>query len=323
MSNWREHLWVKIVALTIAGVFLFSDITWAARSDFTLYLPPVDAQHNQPNAPRQSDWRDSLKEILQDIKSFIIPEADAREITVSERDKPTNLPAWDERGVWKKPAQAIVPDSVKSVMTSTENSVDNKELTADDTVNDTAKVNNIELLDHNINNIENIKDKDNGLDLIESNSSAEDLADGDSIPFPRTGVSGEFKSLIESAVYCLDEQLKASELGKPEIITEDDLPEQPENIEVAVDDIVDDTVIIADIPLVPAVEVVVPVVVPNEVTEITVTNDLNIVVSETPELPAVEANTNEVELEVSQINLEAAGTEDAIVQEYQETLQNA
>ena len=49
MYNWRKKLWFKIVALTIVGVFLFSEVTWAARTDVGLVLPS-----NLPQVPQQA-----------------------------------------------------------------------------------------------------------------------------------------------------------------------------------------------------------------------------------------------------------------------------
>ena len=49
MGSWREQLWVKIVAITIAGVFLFSEVTWAARANFSLSLPQFPLDHESGN----------------------------------------------------------------------------------------------------------------------------------------------------------------------------------------------------------------------------------------------------------------------------------
>ncbi len=49
MSSWRGKLWLKAVALAVAGIFAFSEVTWAARTDFIL-PPAVTANRNIPSS---------------------------------------------------------------------------------------------------------------------------------------------------------------------------------------------------------------------------------------------------------------------------------
>ena len=88
MSNWREQLWLKIIALTISGVFLFSEVTWAARANFAFSLPQNRLESN--TAP-QGSWRDGLWQIYQQISSFLIPSAHA-EVTPYDKDSYRALP---------------------------------------------------------------------------------------------------------------------------------------------------------------------------------------------------------------------------------------
>jgi len=93
MSNWREHLWVKIIALTIAGVFLFSEVTWAARADFSLSLPQISL--SPYNNSSNTNWRDSLWQIYKNITSFLAPAAHAYEIMDhSARRMPESFSPW-------------------------------------------------------------------------------------------------------------------------------------------------------------------------------------------------------------------------------------
>ncbi|MBM3255664.1 MAG: hypothetical protein FJZ08_05115, partial [Candidatus Omnitrophica bacterium] len=76
MSNWRDKIWVKIVALTVAGVFLFSDITWAARTDIGGYLPKAEQNTSlQIPAEPQSGFAGFLKGLANSISNFFLPEA--------------------------------------------------------------------------------------------------------------------------------------------------------------------------------------------------------------------------------------------------------
>ena len=79
MINWREKIWIKIIALTIAGVFLFSEVTWAARADFRLSLPGENPTANTQTP--QPSLGDFLWQIYHEVTSFLIPKAFADENT--------------------------------------------------------------------------------------------------------------------------------------------------------------------------------------------------------------------------------------------------
>jgi hypothetical protein len=152
MSTWRKQLWVKIVALTVAGVFLFSEVTWAARANFTFSLP--QAQNYNP-FPSQGNWRDKLWQIYQDIASFLVPAAYADEITTYNRERYNHLPEYNPNLIWKSVATAVIlpeegyNEELEDSLSANQGLIDrngitpqhikNKEVTTDDTVNDTVE----------------------------------------------------------------------------------------------------------------------------------------------------------------------------------------
>ena len=92
MISWREKIWVKIVALTISGVFLFTEVTWAARADWSFSMPEATPNTNQ-ETPYNSGFNDVLWQIYQDITSFLIPSAHAYEEPYSyNHDRQKALP---------------------------------------------------------------------------------------------------------------------------------------------------------------------------------------------------------------------------------------
>jgi hypothetical protein len=110
MSSWREKIWVKITALTIAGVFLFSEVTWAARADFTFSLPKIDSSTpaQTTSSPRLGD---SLWQILQELTSFLLPAAHAKgidDVTFYNNKRYNTMPVLDPNATWKKSAEAVV-----------------------------------------------------------------------------------------------------------------------------------------------------------------------------------------------------------------------
>ncbi|MFA5430406.1 MAG: hypothetical protein WC329_04545, partial [Candidatus Omnitrophota bacterium] len=84
MSSWRGKLWLKAVALAVAGIFAFSEVTWAARTDFIL-PPAVAANRNIPSSqenqtPVKKSLFDTFNEIYTNFSSVLFPFAHA-EIT--------------------------------------------------------------------------------------------------------------------------------------------------------------------------------------------------------------------------------------------------
>ncbi|RLE37892.1 hypothetical protein DRJ17_05500, partial [Candidatus Woesearchaeota archaeon] len=92
MVNWREKIWVKIIALTIVGVFTFSEVTWAARADYTYSLPDEGNTYQQQasSGPGQFLWQ-----IYQAISSFLLPSAHAETNLILD-EKSRNLPQYRE-----------------------------------------------------------------------------------------------------------------------------------------------------------------------------------------------------------------------------------
>ncbi|MDD4980038.1 MAG: SpvB/TcaC N-terminal domain-containing protein [Candidatus Omnitrophica bacterium] len=104
MNPLRQRLWLKIVALTISGVFLFSEVTWAARADYHISLPQTE-QTSYPQIP-QPKLGDFLWNIYQGIASFIVPLAHAEEISSCLNDNPGVMPASYSQSF--KPAKQTV-----------------------------------------------------------------------------------------------------------------------------------------------------------------------------------------------------------------------
>ncbi|MEI6631117.1 MAG: hypothetical protein WCL25_00690 [bacterium] len=76
MSNWREQIWLKVVALTVCGVFLFSEVTWAARTDIGGSLPKAEQNTSvQIPAESQSGFIGFLKGLANSVSNFFLPEA--------------------------------------------------------------------------------------------------------------------------------------------------------------------------------------------------------------------------------------------------------
>ncbi|MFA5090164.1 MAG: hypothetical protein WC510_03900, partial [Candidatus Omnitrophota bacterium] len=96
MSNWREQIWLKITALTIAGVFAFSEVTWAAKADMSIFLP-VAQQAAQAGQIPFNPVNPFLK-IIQGINNFILPSATAAETPYYDPNEnryiPILNPAW-------------------------------------------------------------------------------------------------------------------------------------------------------------------------------------------------------------------------------------
>ncbi|MFH0739137.1 MAG: hypothetical protein V2A59_04710, partial [Candidatus Omnitrophota bacterium] len=73
MSNWREQIWLKVVALTVCGVFLFSEVTWAARTDIGGSLP----QATQTTQEQNPGFFGFIKQVVNSVGEFLLPEAAA------------------------------------------------------------------------------------------------------------------------------------------------------------------------------------------------------------------------------------------------------
>ncbi|MDD5669061.1 MAG: hypothetical protein PHE58_03395, partial [Candidatus Omnitrophica bacterium] len=102
MINWRKQIWLKIVALTICGVFLFSDVTWAARFDYRFSIPEDKTVSSLPNTQNVNDDTDFMSQIFQDMLSFLSPRAFAQEVTsYSSKITNKNQEAYS-RALWKK-----------------------------------------------------------------------------------------------------------------------------------------------------------------------------------------------------------------------------
>ncbi|MCM8780874.1 MAG: hypothetical protein NC908_03000, partial [Candidatus Omnitrophica bacterium] len=80
MSNWRQKLWVKMVALTLAGVFSFSEVTWTAKADYRIFLPETSNPGYQGGIS-ESEVGDFFEQLYQAITSFLLPRVFANEIT--------------------------------------------------------------------------------------------------------------------------------------------------------------------------------------------------------------------------------------------------
>ena len=110
MHNWRKKIWFKIVALTICGVFLFSELTWAARTDVRLSLPPDSSQNNTPQATK-TNFNDIIWEFYKGVSSFLIPSAhaavDPDEILFKKERTMSVYNYKYEYSRWGKPAKRI------------------------------------------------------------------------------------------------------------------------------------------------------------------------------------------------------------------------
>ncbi|MFA5319663.1 MAG: hypothetical protein WC418_00545, partial [Candidatus Omnitrophota bacterium] len=83
MSSWRGKLWLKAIALAVAGIFAFSEVTWAARTDFI--LPSVVTNRNIPSAqqnqaPVKKSLLETFNEIYTNFSSVLFPFAHAEVI---------------------------------------------------------------------------------------------------------------------------------------------------------------------------------------------------------------------------------------------------
>lgn len=105
MSSRRDKIWLKIAALTVAGVFLFSEATWAARLEITFAAPEVSA--TTPTKTHPFNLGDILWQIYQEITFFLIPVAHAEEISPYKNKDNQVLPALNPKSKWKKPGDAV------------------------------------------------------------------------------------------------------------------------------------------------------------------------------------------------------------------------
>ncbi|MDD5099262.1 MAG: hypothetical protein PHP35_02880, partial [Candidatus Colwellbacteria bacterium] len=143
MNNWREKLWLKFVAVTLCGVFLFTEVTWAARADITVSLPhdTVPATRNQ--IP-QAEISNFISDILHDLTSFLVPSAYAAQkdpYSVMESSKKDSSGFVSIRG-WKKLFESEMVKTVSnddSDLTAAKISADVSTDKVADTVSDTVK----------------------------------------------------------------------------------------------------------------------------------------------------------------------------------------
>mgnify|MGYP001603328926 CR=1 FL=1 len=112
MVNWREKIWMKILCLTVAGIFSFQEFTWAAKADLSLSLPPAVSSSSQ-EAVHPTGLKNILNNIFQKISSFLSPSAYAYEVSNTGGQMAYNiLPALNDK-TWKPVRVAVnVNDTV-------------------------------------------------------------------------------------------------------------------------------------------------------------------------------------------------------------------
>jgi len=81
--GWRKYLWFKVVALAVCAVFLFTDLSWAARNNDLKFSAGSSRPAQQPYQQKQPGMKDGLIQFFQDLSSMLMPAAHAAETPVS------------------------------------------------------------------------------------------------------------------------------------------------------------------------------------------------------------------------------------------------
>ncbi|MFH1397400.1 MAG: hypothetical protein ABIH27_02480, partial [Candidatus Omnitrophota bacterium] len=121
MNSWRAKLWFKIVALTIVGVFLFSEVSWAARTDVGLVLSSNLPQVPQPTSQPANE--NNLWKIFQEFVNSVIPSAYAQEIGSYGSVKVSNSILND----WRRATKAVIVENpIPEAVNDTVDTVNNE-----------------------------------------------------------------------------------------------------------------------------------------------------------------------------------------------------
>ena len=106
MSHGQKKIWIKVIALSVVAVFLFSEVTWAAKAEFGFHF--VLIQDNNPSA-QEARFGDTLWQVYQAISSFFLPSAHA-EVDPYPQEKSRTLPVYNPGYKWHKPNETVSGD---------------------------------------------------------------------------------------------------------------------------------------------------------------------------------------------------------------------
>ncbi|NQU99960.1 MAG: hypothetical protein HQ538_04430, partial [Parcubacteria group bacterium] len=140
MIGFKEHIGTKILALCLIGVFMFSQLTWTARVDFTTFLLPNLLIHYYNNRPQEKPEKSFLKGVMDGINAVINPAAFAQSPDFTGHRDDGLIPEAFKKA-WAKPTQEI-----KTRITEVETihivaqDADSQEVTPIDTVDMVEKI---------------------------------------------------------------------------------------------------------------------------------------------------------------------------------------
>lgn len=113
MLRCRGNIYFKAISVTLAGVFLFSEVTLPGQYEYKLALPVV-SKSLQVEKPKINKPNLNIKEILNNISNFVFPAAYAHDAVVGERV--SDLAEASPCAAWRKATERmVVSDTVGSV----------------------------------------------------------------------------------------------------------------------------------------------------------------------------------------------------------------
>jgi hypothetical protein len=106
LINWRGKLWIKIVAMNLVGIFLFSEVSWTRRLNFFDFLPAI-------TAPQLLYEQNYQKDLARKIQDFFMPSAYAEDSVFDDVYKAETqdlMPVLQEK-TWDDPQKAWEQDA--------------------------------------------------------------------------------------------------------------------------------------------------------------------------------------------------------------------